>query len=185
MVEDGGVESVTSPDPAAAPGGEVDIAELEFEERLAVLASQVRPRLASPSPSSNPAPSSVTTSLHTDSQGCSRERRGRVLLRAKKLASVYRHASATASVRCRRGRDMRRCPSLPPRFKIEGFLDKDDDELWWSPKFWALCLQDLKEVSWPPRKQVAQTLFTSQVAFFVIIIVTLRVQSQAPPQPGA
>ena len=62
MLEDGGVESVTSPDPAAAPGGEVDIAELEFEERLAVLASQVRPRLASPSPSSNPAPSSVTTS---------------------------------------------------------------------------------------------------------------------------
>jgi len=43
----------------------------------------------------------------------------------------------------------------------------------WNPKFWELCAQDLKELQWPTRKSVFQTLFTSQIAFVIIIVLTL------------
>ena len=40
-------------------------------------------------------------------------------------------------------------------------------------EFWALCAQDLRELEWPSRKQVFQTLFISQIAFVAIIVLTL------------
>jgi len=43
----------------------------------------------------------------------------------------------------------------------------------WNPAFWALCAQDLRELEWPSRKSVTQTLFTSQIAFVLIIALTL------------
>ena len=32
----------------------------------------------------------------------------------------------------------------------------------WNPAFWQLCAEDLKELEWPSRKSVFQTLFISQ-----------------------
>lgn len=43
----------------------------------------------------------------------------------------------------------------------------------WTKEFWTLCRQDLQDLEWPSRKQVFQTLFTSQIAFAVIIVITL------------
>ena len=44
---------------------------------------------------------------------------------------------------------------------------------WWRPAFWKLCVQDLQELTWPSRKQVSQTVITSQVAFVVILVLIL------------
>lgn len=103
--------------PAAAPVpapvvAAVDQAELDFEERLAMLASQI--------------PASV--------------------------------------------------PDAKDQYKTEN-IEKGQDESWISPSFYALCKQDLDEISWPARKQVFQTLYTSQIAFFVIVVLTLLFDS--------
>ena len=41
---------------------------------------------------------------------------------------------------------------------------------WWNPKFIELCLQDLKEMTWPTRRQAFQNLVISQIAFVAILI---------------
>jgi len=56
----------------------------------------------------------------------------------------------------------------------DGVFPEDAPETrFWNPAFWALCAQDLKELEWPSRKQVFQTLFISQIAFVLIIALTL------------
>lgn len=44
---------------------------------------------------------------------------------------------------------------------------------WWNPEFLGLCLQDLKEMQWPSRKQTFQTVVTSQIAFIIVLIAVL------------
>ena len=44
---------------------------------------------------------------------------------------------------------------------------------WFSPEFLSLCLADLKEMTWPSRKDTIQTIITSQIAFVVVIILVL------------
>jgi len=53
------------------------------------------------------------------------------------------------------------------------FPEGSPETNFWSPKFWSLCSQDLQEIVWPSSKQVFQTLFISQIAFVVIIALTL------------
>ena len=52
-------------------------------------------------------------------------------------------------------------------FGIDGSREETQ---FWNPKFYALCFQDLKELSYPSFKSVAQTVVTSQIAFVVIFI---------------
>jgi len=54
-----------------------------------------------------------------------------------------------------------------------GFDSSNEATLWWSPKFYALCFQDLREMTWPTPKSVAQTVVTSQIAFVVIALSIL------------
>eukprot|EP00967_Tisochrysis_lutea_P139042 scaffold251917_cov29-Tisochrysis_lutea.AAC.2 len=46
--------------------------------------------------------------------------------------------------------------------------EKDDDEKFWKPEFWALVAQDLRETEWPSTKKVWQTFLISQVIRRVI-----------------
>ena len=69
-------------------------------------------------------------------------------------------------------------PAPEEQYKT-GSDDKGQDESWISPEFYQLCWQDLQEVSWPSRKQVFQTLYTSQIAFAVIVVLTLVFDSVA------
>ena len=43
----------------------------------------------------------------------------------------------------------------------------------WSPEFIGLCFQDLREMTWPSPKSVAQTVVTSQIAFIALFIAIL------------
>jgi preprotein translocase subunit SecE len=54
-----------------------------------------------------------------------------------------------------------------------------EETVWWSPKFIALCWQDLQEMTWPSRKQALQTVVTSQIAFVVILITILVLDAVA------
>lgn len=64
--------------------------------------------------------------------------------------------------------------SVPAQEEDDGVFPEGSPETrFWNPAFWALCAQDLKELEWPSRKQVFQTLFTSQIAFVIIIAITL------------
>lgn len=67
-------------------------------------------------------------------------------------------------------------PDEKDQYKTDG-AEKGQDESWISPAFYELCAQDLREISWPARKQVFQTLYTSQIAFFVIVVLTLLFDS--------
>jgi len=49
----------------------------------------------------------------------------------------------------------------------------DDDEKPWKPVFWAAIAEDLRTVEYPSTKKVFQTFLISQVAFIVVIVVTL------------
>ena len=51
-----------------------------------------------------------------------------------------------------------------------GIDTSNEETLWWSPKFFALCFSDLKEMTWPMLRNVAQTTVISQIAFVVIFI---------------
>lgn len=53
------------------------------------------------------------------------------------------------------------------------FPEGSPETRFWNPAFWALCAQDLQELEWPSRKSVFQTLFISQIAFVIIIMLTL------------
>jgi preprotein translocase subunit SecE len=44
---------------------------------------------------------------------------------------------------------------------------------WWRPEFFKLCFQDLREMSFPTRKQTVQTVLVSQAAFVLIIIFVI------------
>jgi len=44
---------------------------------------------------------------------------------------------------------------------------------WWKPEFIQLCVQDLRELSYPSRKQTLQTVVVSQAAFVILIILIL------------
>ena len=55
-------------------------------------------------------------------------------------------------------------------FGIDASMPKTQ---FWSPEFLKLCLEDLKEMQYPPRKQVFQTLAASQIAFIVVIVCVL------------
>ena len=43
-------------------------------------------------------------------------------------------------------------PDAKDQYKTEN-IEKGQDESWISPSFYALCKQDLDEISWPARKQ--------------------------------
>jgi len=101
----GGSDAVAN---SIAMGGDVDLASLDFDQRLQVLASRIPEKAAPPE---------------------------------KEDDSV--------------------------------FPDGSPETRFWNPAFWALCAEDLKELQWPSRKSVAQTLFISQIAFVVIIVLTL------------
>ena len=64
-----------------------------------------------------------------------------------------------------------------PKEEFEGSLfgfDGDKSEtLWWDPKFYALCFDDLRTLNWPTPKAVVQTVVTSQIAFVAIFISVL------------
>lgn len=44
-------------------------------------------------------------------------------------------------------------PDTKDQYKTDS-VEKGADESWISGEFWALCAQDLKEISWPKRAQV-------------------------------
>ena len=64
---------------------------------------------------------------------------------------------------------------LEERKAEEESLDRqsDDDENWLSPAFWAACKADLSDMEWPQPKKVFQTLYTSQLAFVFVVVLTL------------
>ena len=51
-----------------------------------------------------------------------------------------------------------------------GFDPSKEETNWLNPKFYALCIQDLRDMVWPTPKSVIQTVVTSQIAFIVIFI---------------
>ena len=54
-----------------------------------------------------------------------------------------------------------------------GFDGEKEETLWYSPKFYALCFQDLREMNYPTPKSVVQTVVTSQIAFVAIFVSIL------------
>jgi len=66
-----------------------------------------------------------------------------------------------------------------PRPKVEdevsmfGIDGSNKATQFWRPEFLKLCLDDLREMTWPSRKQTLQTVTVSQAAFVVIIILIL------------
>lgn len=48
----------------------------------------------------------------------------------------------------------------------------DPETLWWRKEFWSLCVQDLKEMQWMNKKELASTVVTSQIAFVCILAAT-------------
>ena len=51
--------------------------------------------------------------------------------------------------------------------------EKDLDEQFWKPEFWLAVMEDLSSVEWPRLKKVWQTLYISQIAFLVVVILVL------------
>eukprot|EP00316_Scyphosphaera_apsteinii_P021879 CAMPEP_0119329590 /NCGR_PEP_ID=MMETSP1333-20130426/76211_1 /TAXON_ID=418940 /ORGANISM="Scyphosphaera apsteinii, Strain RCC1455" /LENGTH=159 /DNA_ID=CAMNT_0007338747 /DNA_START=141 /DNA_END=620 /DNA_ORIENTATION=+ len=50
---------------------------------------------------------------------------------------------------------------------------QDDDEKWWTPAFWALVRDDLKSLQWASFSKVFQTLYISQIAFVMVVMLVL------------
>jgi len=44
---------------------------------------------------------------------------------------------------------------------------------WTDPEFLKLCVEDLKDLQYPSRKQTVQTVITSQIAFVLVIVLVL------------
>ncbi|EOD12779.1 hypothetical protein EMIHUDRAFT_433367 [Emiliania huxleyi CCMP1516] len=57
--------------------------------------------------------------------------------------------------------------------KLAPAREWDDDEKFWKPDFWTAVFEDVKDVEYPSIKKVTQTLFISQVAFVVVIVLVL------------
>lgn len=102
---------------AAAAGGEVNLAAMSFDERLAYLAAKAADEVPVPKKEPN-------------------------LLGGDEDSTLF------------------------------GISDTVETQ-WWRPEFWALCFKDLGEMTWPSRKQVVQTVITSQVAFAGILVMIL------------
>merc|ERR1711871_1885118 len=60
-----------------------------------------------------------------------------------------------------------------------GLYGSRKETLFWTPEFFALCFDDLKETTWPSSKSVLQTVVTSQIAFIIIFIVILLFDATA------
>jgi len=69
--------------------------------------------------------------------------------------------------------DMTVAPEPEDETSLFGFDASNAEMVFWSPKFLGLCFQDLREMSWPTPKTVAQTVVTSQIAFIAIAIFIL------------
>lgn len=63
--------------------------------------------------------------------------------------------------------ERKRLESLEPERK------RDPDENFWNPLFWAAVKEDLQSVEWPRPKKVWQTLYISQIAFVVVVVLVL------------
>lgn len=61
-------------------------------------------------------------------------------------------------------------------FGIDG---SNEATQWWKPAFWKLCMEDLKAMQWPTRRQTFQTVVVSQVAFVVILVMILTLDAVA------
>ena len=147
--------------PAAAPVpapvvAAVDQAELDFEERLAMLASQVR---HAPSGSGLGGRAGGRVGVTAETR---RERAPLSVAVARAVRPALTHTlthtgSASASAHPHTPPLMPRqipasVPDAKDQYKTEN-IEKGQDESWISPSFYALCKQDLDEISWPARKQ--------------------------------
>ena len=119
-------ESAAGVDPAdaavaeAISTGSVDLSTLDFDQRLAVLASRI--------------PTDTAPVEDDDGVFPEGKRPQRVRLATQRLYAG-------------------------PPLAFSG----SPETRFWNPAFWALCAEDLKELEWPSRKSVFQTLFISQV----------------------
>ena len=119
--------SAAAPVAAVAP---VDQAELDFEERLAMLASQV---------GLHPLPN--------------RHHRAPLRLAVACLGRTVRSRAQPRAAPALGPQIPTTVPDTKDQYKTDS-VEKGSDESWISGEFWALCAQDLKEISWPKRAQV-------------------------------
>jgi len=64
-------------------------------------------------------------------------------------------------------------PKVEDEVSMFGIDGENKATQFWRPEFLKLCLDDLREMTWPSRKQTLQTVTVSQAAFVVIIILIL------------